>query len=159
MTTIDEAIVRAPNQGERMWVAGDLHRYMLTGEDTNGAMTVHETVVAPYSGPPPHLHDNEDELFYVLEGEFVILDSHRTIRATPGTLVYSRRGNLHTYRNVGDGPGRLLVILAPAGFEDFAREVGEPVISGEETPDTATDPSRIAKVAARHGIKVETQDF
>ncbi len=57
-----------PGEGEALWVFGELQTYKLAGEDTGGAFTAFEVTAAPHSAPPPHIHHQADETFYVLEG-------------------------------------------------------------------------------------------
>jgi quercetin dioxygenase-like cupin family protein len=57
-------------KGRAVWVVGDHYTVKCSGEDTGGAFTLIEVLVPPGSGPPPHIHRREDEMFYVLAGEF-----------------------------------------------------------------------------------------
>ena len=72
-------------------VVGTIYKYLATGEDTVGAYALFETLVPPNDpGPPPHLHKNEDEAFYILQGEFSFFLGDREYMAKPGTLYSSR---------------------------------------------------------------------
>jgi mannose-6-phosphate isomerase-like protein (cupin superfamily) len=63
----------------------------------------------------------------VLEGEHQFLLGDRTVRATPGSVVYVPKENLHTFKNVGTTPGRMLILATPVGLhEKFLEEGGEP---------------------------------
>ena len=64
-----------------------------------------------------HVHDNEDDAFYILEGEMTFLFGDRSVAAPPGTFVLVPPGVEHGFRNDGDGPVRMLNIHAPAGFD------------------------------------------
>lgn len=97
----------------------------LNNKDTLGAYNLREFITQPGTGPVPHRHTREDESFYILEGqlEFRIGDrGDRRIVATPGSLVFAPRGIPHTYKNVGATPARALVIISPAGLENFFDE-------------------------------------
>ena len=83
-----------------------------------------EFLVPPHHGPPPHVHRREDEVFYVLEGEFEFTVAGQTIRATAGQTLYGKRDVPHTFKNVGDKAGRMIVVVAPAGLEKFFAEIG-----------------------------------
>lgn len=87
--------------------------------ETNGSLTAFESVAAPGEGPPLHVHVNEDEIFYVLEGAFRFKLDGDLRAATAGTFVFIPRGVEHTWQNVGDEPGRFLVVTVPGGFERF----------------------------------------
>jgi mannose-6-phosphate isomerase-like protein (cupin superfamily) len=114
------------------------------GETTGGAFTVFEE-----SNPvdtPLHVHDNEDELFYVLEGEHLIQVGERELRVGPGGLVFAPRGVPHAQRRVVPRTGRLLVLTAPAGLEGFFRELAEADRAG------AIGPEAYASASAKYGI-------
>jgi mannose-6-phosphate isomerase-like protein (cupin superfamily) len=93
------------------------------GADTSGALMLLEGTISPQLGPP-HIHYREDEFYYVLEGEFEILDGDRTFIASAGSFVHIPRGTLHRFKNVGATPARMLVFFTPAGMENFFFEAG-----------------------------------
>lgn len=96
-----------------------------SGAETNGALTVFESAVAPGEGPPLHVHANEDEAWYALEGTFRMKLEHELREAPAGTFVFIPRGVRHTWQNIGDGPARLLILTAPAGLERFFERFSE----------------------------------
>ena len=116
----------APGEGQSVWLVGDLIEVRLSAEDTGGAYSMIEETTPPGGGPPPHLHANEDEAFCVLEGEVEFLLGEGTIPAGVGTCVHAPKGTLHTFRNVGTSPSRVLAVITPGGFERFFLEAGEP---------------------------------
>ena len=59
-----------PQVGERIWITGDTVIIRATASDTGGAYTMIEAITSHGNGPLPHLHKNEDETLYVLEGKF-----------------------------------------------------------------------------------------
>src|SRR3954466_12998052 len=86
-----------------LWVMGSLLEIVIDGDQTDGAYAVAEDRSMPGFGPPPHIHEREDEAFYVIEGEYVFGSDDGEVRAGPGTFVHAARGRLHWWRNVGDG--------------------------------------------------------
>jgi mannose-6-phosphate isomerase-like protein (cupin superfamily) len=103
-----------PGYGRSLRVLGEVVTYKITSERTGGAYSLFEVVSEPDGGPPPHVQHREDETFYVLEGEYKFLDDDgRTMRVGKGSLVYVPKGNLHTYKNVGTTPGKMLVSQTP----------------------------------------------
>ena len=98
--------------------------------ETHGSMTVMELRVAPGSGPAMHIHLREDELWWVLEGEFRFRTADDWLRASSGGMAFGPRGTPHAFQNIGDTPGRLLIVTTPSGlerfFEQFAREATLP---------------------------------
>ena len=65
-----KAFKRAPSLGLSQWENGNLTTNLAEKKDTNGAFFLVEAMLAPGTEPPPHVHTREDELFYVIEGEF-----------------------------------------------------------------------------------------
>jgi mannose-6-phosphate isomerase-like protein (cupin superfamily) len=86
---------------------------------TNGSLTVLELLVAPGSGPARHIHVREDEVWWVLEGEFRFKAGDTMLRASTGGMAFGPRGVPHNFQNIGDAAGRLLIITSPSGVERF----------------------------------------
>jgi len=89
-----------------------------------------------------HVHENEDELFYVLEGEHVFQVGDQEFHAGPGGLVFAPRGVPHAQRRVLPRTGRILVLASPAGFEGFFRDLAEADRAGALAPDTYVNASK-----------------
>src|SRR3954469_24383274 len=94
--------------------------------------------------PPLHVHRNEDEGFYVLEGRVTLFAGADAIDLGPGDFVLAPRGVPHAYR-VGDEPARWLVTSTPAGFERFVVDVAR-----SEDPG----PESLTAIAAEHDIEI-----
>jgi len=92
-----------------------------TGQ-TNGSLTVLELVIGPKKGPALHTHVREDELWYVIDGDFRFKAGGAMLRASTGGMAFGPRGTPHAFQNIGETPGRLLVITTPAGLERFFEE-------------------------------------
>jgi quercetin dioxygenase-like cupin family protein len=147
-------VLGAP-EGERYWIAGDTLTFKATAADTGGAYTLVDVLAAPGEGPPPHIHDNEDETFYVLDGRFEILVAERLIDAGPGTFALVPRGTVHRFRCVDDRPGRILVMFTPGGLEGFFREAGiRAAGDGQAPPIDAAEIIRTEVAGARYGLHV-----
>jgi quercetin dioxygenase-like cupin family protein len=141
--------------GERVWIAGDTMSFKATAADTGGAFTLIEVLAAPGGGPPPHIHDNEDESFYVLDGVFEILIGERVVRAEQGAFALVPRGTVHRFRCTGDRPGRMLILFTPGGIEGFFREAGRPAAGdGPAPPGDAAEILRTEAAAPRYGLRV-----
>lgn len=99
--------------------------------DTQGFLTVLEFEHQPMSGPALHIHHREDELWWVIEGEFRFRIGDTDFRSSQGDVVFGPRETPHCYQNVGQEPGRVLTICTPAGlerfFEDFAATAPGPL--------------------------------
>jgi quercetin dioxygenase-like cupin family protein len=99
--------------------AGGPLTFKVRGEQTNGALTAFENVIAPGDGPPLHVHADEDEAWYVLEGELRFRLEAKTASAPTGSFVFVPRGTPHCFQNIGEEPARILVLFTPAGMERF----------------------------------------
>lgn len=140
-----------------LWVLGELVTYKVTAEQTGGAYSLFEVVTRPGGSSSPHIQHQEDECFYVLEGEFEFLNNGGVVEASAGSLVYVPRGNLHTYKNVGSEPGRMLVSQTPGGLhERFFKELGEEAqrLTAPPALEGQPDIRRIAMAAAKYGIEI-----
>jgi hypothetical protein len=102
------------------------------------------------------VHHREDEVFYVLEGEFSFNVSSRMIRAKVGQTLYGKRDVPHTFKNTGDKAGRMIVVVAPAGLEKFFAEIGTPLASPKAAPvePTPADIQRLRAAAPRYGLEI-----
>ena len=89
--------------------------YKVLTSDSGGAMFVLQQTNRVKGGPSRHLHHNEDELFFCLEGEYVVEVGDQHVRLSPGDCVLGPRGIPHTWAFAGGPPGRLLITFAPAG--------------------------------------------
>jgi quercetin dioxygenase-like cupin family protein len=155
MTINPAAILRQPEEGDSYWVLGDLYTFKAIGETTGQAYALCEIVVQPQSGTPPHIHSHEDESFYVQEGELEFQLDEQVLSATPGTFLYSPKGQLHRFGNVGSTPAKLLCWMTPAGLEKFFMSVGVPVSDCKLAP--AVGPADIEKIMAaapHYGLEI-----
>lgn len=136
-----EPFISKPGQGERIAFMGQVSFVRARGDQTGGVLSLSETRTPAGSGPPVHLHEREDEMFFVLEGEFSVTIGEETSTAGPGTFIFAPRGVPHAY--VANVPSRHLTIVSPPGFERFLADAGEAAIAG---------PQAVAAVAARYGV-------
>src|SRR5690349_2947225 len=104
--------------GNQFVVFGHLFNFLATGEDSNGQYCIYEDHVPPAGGPPPHTHPDE-ELFYIIEGEFefILHDVTKPFRVLPGQLVRIPPMAVHTFKNTGSRMGRTLTVLLPGDLE------------------------------------------
>jgi mannose-6-phosphate isomerase-like protein (cupin superfamily) len=117
-------IILGPGEG-RTIPGTDAITLKATGEQTGGSIGFLEATNPAGYGPPRHVHRSSDELFYVLEGEFLFLVGERQVSAPPGTFVFIPRGTVHAAKVIGTEPGKVLTAYVPGGlersFEEFAR--------------------------------------
>jgi len=114
------AFVVDPAQGTTIeGPAGGPLTFKARGPQTAGSLTAFENTIAPGDGPPLHCHANEDEAWYILEGQFRFQLDEELRSAPAGSFVFVPRGTPHCFQNTGDTPGRILVLFTPAGMERF----------------------------------------
>jgi mannose-6-phosphate isomerase-like protein (cupin superfamily) len=145
----------SPNEGDAFWLAGMLQTVKLSGADTGGRYGLIEVVVPPGLGSPWHVHEEEDEWFFVLDGCLTVYVGDTRADLTPGGFGFGPKGVPHTFIGAGPGPARVLVGLAPMQFEGFLREVGQPATARVLPPSPAGPPpdmARLASMAKRHGV-------
>ena len=93
--------------------------YLAVGADTGGAYALLHYVAGPGTGSGFHTHQREDEAFYILSGTLQVALGEQTIIASPGQYLHIPRGQRHAFRNATTEPMTALVLLSPAGLEQF----------------------------------------
>jgi quercetin dioxygenase-like cupin family protein len=143
-------------EGTSFWLLTDLFTFKIVGDDTSGAFSVAEVDAGPELGPPPHIHRDADESFYILEGTFDFSLAGQAFSAGPGGFVHLPKGVVHTHRAGGGAPAKALVIQSPAGVERFIEEAGKPATnrSARPAPPEMAELGRIVAIAAKHHIEV-----
>ena len=126
--------------GERLRFSGAEFVVKASADLTGGAFSIIEEV-EPLD-TPRHVHQNEDELFYVLEGEHVFEVGGQEFHVQAGATVFGPRGVPHSHRRVVLRTGRFLTLVSPAGFEGFFRELAEAERSGAQMDAAYRDVSR-----------------
>jgi quercetin dioxygenase-like cupin family protein len=148
-------IALKPGEGEAIWFLGVLATIKASAEKTDGRMAVIEHLAPQGSGSPLHVHHNEDEWFYVTEGELTFWVGGERIEAPAGSFVYGPREIPHTFV-VASPQARFLLVAEPAGFENFMRALSEPAQALTLPPATIRppDPGRMMAAAAEYGIEI-----
>ena len=114
--------------------------FRLTGEETGGAVAVVEHPIEPGVLVPPHVHEREDELTYVIEGEIgARVGEQERPSLRRGEYLWKPRGIPHAFWNASAAPARILDAIIPAGFERFFRELATLISrgAGDEEIDEA----------------------
>jgi mannose-6-phosphate isomerase-like protein (cupin superfamily) len=107
-----QPIVVPPGQGHRVGNVEFLARTADTPRFTFGIIEI-----APGRVLEAHVHHEEDDAFYIVEGEMTFMFGEEEVTAPPGTFVLAPSGVEHAFRNDGSVPVRMLNIHAPAGFD------------------------------------------
>ncbi len=125
---------------------GVKYKTILSSEQTNGAMSIVDSWSPAGSGPPRHIHAEEDETFVILSGTCKVWIEGEETSVGPGECAFIPRGTNHTFKVSGDAPSRHLVILTPGGFEGFFVDMAEGQF---RIPD---DMAAIEESAKRHHL-------
>ena len=133
----------AAGDGERLAMGPASVAIKATGEDTAGTFYLGEAEIPPgFPGPPPHVHEQLHDMFYVLEGELTMRVGDDERALGPGTFVCVPPGVVHTFSNPGDAPVRFLNFNTPAGWENYMRDLAAAAREGR--PATSEEIGRIA---------------
>ena len=145
----------ASDEGEARWWGGGLAVIKASARDTGGQMTIVEVTEPPGTEAPLHVHHNEDEAFWVLDGDVTLEIGGNTIEAHAGDYAFGPRDIPHRY-TVGEAGCRMLFILTPGGFEDLVIAMSDPAGARTLPPPSSEEPdmAEIKAIAAAHGGEV-----
>jgi mannose-6-phosphate isomerase-like protein (cupin superfamily) len=146
---VSKPVFLSPGEGETYSLEASSVALKATSESTGGTLFLSETTLAPgFPGPPPHVHRELRDMFYVLDGTLTFRLGDETAEAGPGTFVCVPPGVAHTFSNPSDEPVRFLNFQTPGGFESYMRELGAAAAAG-----TQLTPEEIGKIASRYDFK------
>ena len=150
-----DPIALQQDEGEALWFLGVLATVKASSETTGGRVAVIEHRAPQGSGSPLHLHCNEDEWFYVTEGELTFWIGDDRITAPAGSFVYGPRGIPHAFA-ISSPQARFILVTEPAGFEAFMRSLAQPATERTLPPATAAPPApeQMMAAAAEYGIEI-----
>ena len=111
-------------QAPAYWQVDILWRILASSEQTGGSYTLLDQICPKDSGPGPHYHD-QDEAFYILEGEITFVENGEIIEGVAGSFIFVPRGTVHSFR-VKSETARVLNSYTPGGFERVIMALGEP---------------------------------
>jgi quercetin dioxygenase-like cupin family protein len=150
-----QAVYQPAGTGQAFWGPGDMYTFLVTGAQTGGAYFAMEALVPPGGGPPLHIHRNEDETFYIVEGECSITIGDTTVLAKPGDFVNIPRGTVHGFYNSGTDVARMILTFTPSGMEGFFEETLEPAMDRNAFPprNNADVAARYIAAAAKYGLE------
>jgi len=121
--------------GEYRGLAVSYIAFKVSLPDPNGLLVVENTLYKK-RGPARHLHYDQDEWFYAVEGEFIIEIGQQRLPLRPGDSILAPRQVPHVWAHVGETKGRLLIAFMPAGnMEAYFREVTQANAMPSEDPE------------------------
>ena len=122
-TATIKAFKRAPSVEMSTWYKGILISNLVTNQDTGGAFEFVVTKMKRGTEPPPHIHEREDEMFYVLDGMLDAYVGDECIRVDAGECVFMPKGQAHAFR-ISSPEIHMLVLMTPGGFHGCDRDHG-----------------------------------
>jgi quercetin dioxygenase-like cupin family protein len=137
------------DEGEVKWFLGCQVWHRASVAQTGGTFALVEQIVPPGGGSPFHIHRNEDEAFYLLEGEIRFFIGDQSWVLGPGGFAFLPRGIAHGFRTEGDAPSHSLLLATPGGLEQFVAELSTPL-----PPAGPPDLAVLLATAAKYGIEI-----
>jgi quercetin dioxygenase-like cupin family protein len=145
-------VVFAMGEGEALWCVGALTTVKAEGQQTGGAYALIEDHAPRGTGTPLHRHAEDDEAFYVLEGELTFyLDDAPPSRAGRGAFVHIPGGSVHAFR-VESPTARYLIITTPHHAQ-FYRAMAEPARERAIPPDAELNMEMIGAACEAYGVE------
>jgi quercetin 2,3-dioxygenase len=118
----------------------------VSSKDTDGRLTVFEYTGHVKGGPPLHIHHKQDEIFFIVEGEYVFKVGEETYKLSQGDTIFLPRKVPHTFTQISE-KGRMYFMFQPSGkMEDYFRKIA--AFKGQPSPEEG------AKLFSDHGMKV-----
>src|SRR5438477_5162840 len=117
-TDIQDGVIITPDEGTVIQFGGETLQFKAIGNQTGGRCAFMSATMAPESsGPPLHLHNAEDEIFYIVEGALLFQLGDRLVKAEARSFAYFPRGSVHAFCNPYKQPAKVVGFMTPAGFE------------------------------------------
>ena len=136
------------------------------GEETGGRFALMEFHSRPGNEPPPHVHEWEHELYYLLEGKMEFYCDGEILRIGSGEVAFLPQGKAHAFYMRSPSVKALILVQATderaVGLDRYFIDMGEPAASMELPDHQAThvisDPAHVTRVAAANGIRILSPD-
>lgn len=141
-----EAKIVKNNSGLSLNVMGDKQVIKLSAKDTNGKFSLIEQNNNPGVGIPPHVHENEDEVFHVLTGKVEMMVGEESTTLSAGDMIFCPRGVPHSWKVVGEDKARAMLSIFPAGLEGMFEELSK-------LPAGPPDLEKVGKICGKYKLR------
>jgi quercetin dioxygenase-like cupin family protein len=152
---VTRSVISSPDTQTAIWFLDALSQVRLSGEQTGGAFSVRDNLGRRGHASPVHVHDRDDETFFVLDGELRVLVGQEEHAAGPGTVAVLPRRLRHAYV-VSSATARFLTLHTPAASSSSQPRSASPPRLSRCPPGPAGPPdlAALTRAAARHGITI-----
>ena len=151
-------LVRGPGEGPATWALGSLFERLASHNETAGAFGMSLVTQPAGTATPLHIHTEEDEAFYVLDGNMTYSADGQIYRLSTGSFIFLPRGLPHGFRVTGSDPVRFLAVVLPGALMNLYDEVGRPADQHHlPQPDQqllAADVQRWLEASPRYGLRI-----
>ena len=149
-----EPVAYAPGEAPALYWSRELHRQELaTGQQTGGRFALTESSADAGYASPFHVHHDDDEAIYVLDGVIDLYLGDEVHEGRAGAWFFMPRELPHGYVVRSDGPARMLIMTAPAGFDRFFHDHGQPVEAGPPQAPAISKEEGERILRAEYGIE------
>src|SRR4051812_445167 len=132
----------------QLWFVNTLVSFRVHHDDGEDGVSVMESLGPQGASPPLHVHQTEDEVFHVLEGELRLRAGDTEVRIGSGEAIVAPKGVPHSYRVESQEGARWLTITRRGDFERFVHAVSRPAERPEPPPQGPPTPEQIDALAA-----------
>jgi quercetin dioxygenase-like cupin family protein len=143
---VTDVLLAQPGDGERLRAPAGTNVIRLSGDQAGGVLAIVEHLLPPgATGAMPHIHHGHAEHFHVLDGLITFEHAGGAEAVGAGGTVSIPIGAVHGFRNASAAAARCLVVLSPAGYENYFRDLHRALLAGEDL-----DPGRLAELRAAY---------
>ena len=143
------------SEGDAYWFLNNLEVVKATSASTGGAYSLLYQVSAPGHATPYHLHHEEDEAFYVLDGEFTFICDGKKSVLGPGGYIFLPRKIPHGIRCTSKTPATMLILAMPGnGFVGMMLEMAVPATERVLPTPTAPDVAKLTAACEKYKIDI-----
>lgn len=157
-----KVFVRDATVENTMFYMGSLMTLLASSDETNNGFNLLEYRSQPGHEPPPHIHIDQDELLYILEGEIVAYCQDEKVYVRAGESIFLPRNEAHAWY-VLSPKLRMLILTQPGGIDEYFQAMSVSRATSMELPPASItyaldDPARAVRIGLEKGIRMLTPD-
>ena len=125
-----------------------------SGAQTAGTFSLVEQLIPPGFASPWHIHHNENESFYVIDGKVIVVVENRSVTLSAGDCAFGPCGIPHGFRIEGARPARVLLMISGGTFAEFVRETSQPADGATAPAPSEADLQKLVATARTYGLSI-----